>query len=179
MAQFKAFAPGVEVKGAAVMAVVKGMGSFETSARRFLAEEQIVDLREQGWYPQQAWLNAFRAIAEKLGPATLRQIGTKIPESAAWPPTVNSIEKALASIDRAYHMNHRGGEIGYYRFEKTGEKSGLMVCGNPYPCAFDLGLIDATVKRFSLRGAFFQVVHDAATACRQKGGETCTYQVSW
>jgi hypothetical protein len=179
MAQFKAFASGVEVKGAAVVAVVKGMGAYEASARRLLADANIVDLQEERWYPQQAWLSVFRTIAEKLGPATLRLIGTKITETALWPPTVNSVEAALASIDIAYQMNHRGGDIGHYRFDKTGKKSGVVVCQNPYPCDFDLGIIEATVKRFSPDGVHPQVIHDAAKPCRKKGDASCTYQVLW
>ena len=47
-----------------------------------------------GWYPQQAWLNAFREIAQTIGASTLHQIGLSIPGSAKFPPGVNPIEKA-------------------------------------------------------------------------------------
>lgn len=179
MTEYRAISPLVEVSGAAVLAVVKGMGAFEATARRLLAEQGIVDPRENSWHPQQAWLNAFRAIADNIGPATLTQIGRKIPETAHWPPVIRTVEAALASIDTAYHLNHRGGEIGHYRFEQTGTGAGCVVCDNPYPCAFDIGIIDATARHFSPQGVFLQVTHDDSKPCRQKGGDSCTYQVVW
>ena len=79
---------------------------------------------------------------------TLLMIGRQIPKNAKWPPDVDTLEKGLASIDVAYHLNHRGGEIGSYRFEKTSANTAKMVCRNPYPCDFDLGLIDAVAHKF-------------------------------
>jgi len=41
-------------------------------------------------------------------------IGKAIPESAIFPPEIQGLEMGLSAIDIAYHMNHRGGEIGHY-----------------------------------------------------------------
>ena len=82
MAQFKAMAPGVEVCGAAVLSVVEGMELSRSMALRILKEHGIEKPTKKSWHPQQAWLHAFKDISEKVGPATLRRIGTKIPETA-------------------------------------------------------------------------------------------------
>ena len=119
MAQFKAIVPGVEVCGAAVLSVVEGMDLSQTMALRILKAHGIENPKKDSWHSQQAWLDAFREISEKVGPATLRRIGTKIPETALWPPTVRTIEDAMASIDVAYHMNHRGGPIGNYKIARS------------------------------------------------------------
>jgi hypothetical protein len=42
-------------------------------------------------------------------------IGKAIPEKAVLPPEIDSLEKALHSINMAYRMNHRGGEFGFYK----------------------------------------------------------------
>jgi hypothetical protein len=59
----------------------------------------------------------------------------KIPENAVF-PHVNTLEQALSSMDGAYRMNHRNGEIGYYKLlsfdGKT--KKAVLECYNPYPC---------------------------------------------
>ncbi|MBI5835974.1 MAG: hypothetical protein HZB25_01905 [Candidatus Eisenbacteria bacterium] len=128
---------------------------------------------------QQSWLDAFREIAEKTGPATLRAIGRRIPDTAIWPPEVNSIPAALTSIDVAYHMNHRGGEVGSYHFELLGARSGRVVCDNPYPCSFDLGIVERTVAKFAPPGTNPLVRHDPAASCRETGGTSCTYLVEW
>jgi len=177
--QFEAVSPKVEVNGAAVLSVVEGMETFKGTALDILARHGINNPQKEGWYLQQSFLDAFQEIAEKIGPVTLQRIGSKIPETANWPPKIRTIEEALASIDVAYHINHRGGELGRYRFEKTGKKSGLILCDNPYPCAFDFGIIKATAYRFGGKDAMPVVKHDDHQPCRQKGGESCTYIISW
>lgn len=179
MAQFKAIVPGVEVCGAAVLSVVEGMDLARTMALRILKAHGITDPTKESWHSQQAWLDAFKEIAENVGPATLRRIGTMIPETALWPPTVRTVADALASIDVAYHMNHRGGEIGHYAFRKTGVKSGEMVCGNPYPCEFDFGIVEATARKFAPPGVPTFVKHDDSQPCRRKGADSCTYRITW
>lgn len=180
MAQFKAFAPNVEVNGETVLSVVAGVPGAEGLARKILAESGIVDPQPGHWYRQQAWLDAFRQISEQVGPRTLFSIGKAIPENAQWPPAVNSIETALPSIDIAYHMNHRGGEIGSYAYEKTGARSARMVCRNPYPCDFDRGIVISAATRFKPKDVVaVSARHDDSAPCRSKGGDACTYIVEW
>jgi hypothetical protein len=179
MAQFRSFSPDVLVNGQTVLAVVKGMGAFTQSASDILARHGIPAPDPGGWYPQQAWLDAFQEISKSIGPRTLNQIGLSIPGSARFPPGIDGVEKALVSIDAAYHMNHRGGEIGCYTFTKTGERKGIMECRNPYPCEFDHGVIQAMVKRFASAGARSEVTHDFSKPCRKNHGDSCTFLISW
>ena len=132
------------------------MSKYKAMAFEILAKNGIKDLKPNEWYPQQAWLDAFKSISETIGPFTLCIIGKKIPENAQWPPEINEIHAALSSIDIAYHMNHRiddkilfnpeTGEmsegIGHYKYTITSETTGTMVCNNPYPCDFDRGIIN-------------------------------------
>ena len=179
MAQFKAFAPKVEVNGETVLSVVEGMGAFKEVGRKILAEHGLQNAQAGQWYPQQAWLDAFQAIATKVGAGTLTAIGKTIPENAKWPPQVDTLEKALASIDVAYHMNHRGGDIGSYKFESTGPKSGKMICRNPYPSEFDQGIISATARKFAPKGTLPMVKLDETAPTRKKGADACTFLITW
>jgi len=179
MAQFKAFDPKVEVVGQGILVLIEGVGEFRPTALQILAEHGIRDVQANQWYPLQAYLDAYRQVAERVGPVTLKLIGKKVPEVALWPPEINSVEGALASIDVAYHMNQRGGDSGSYKFTKTGERSGKMVCHNPYPCPFDIGLVEATARKFAPAGARVRVTHDDTQGCRQKGGDSCTLLISW
>ena len=82
MAQFQAFSPQVAVNGPTVLSVMSGMGAFQETAARILQRHGIPKPELTGWYPQQAWLNAFKEIAETIGARTLYQIGLSIPKSA-------------------------------------------------------------------------------------------------
>jgi hypothetical protein len=194
MVQFKAFARDVEVNGEAVLSVVDGMGMFRTRALNILAKHGISEPKAGEWYPQQAFLDSFRAISETIGTVTLAAIGRKIPDNANFPPDLDDIEKALKGIDVAYHMNHRLAEeplfnprtgkmregIGHYGYERIAEKEVRMVCNNPYPCDFDRGIIEAMAQRFKPAGCLFvNVRHDDAAPCRKKGADSCTYHVEW
>jgi hypothetical protein len=179
MAQFQAFAPGVEVNGETVLSVVAGLGSFKARAVKTLRDAGIDNPQSGRWYAQQAWLDAFREIAEQLGPNTLYSIGRTIPDSAKFPPTIRGVQGALDAIDVAYHMNHRGGEIGHYRYTGTGERSGMMECRNPYPCEFDKGIIISTANKFRPPATSVRVDHDDSRPCRKSGADSCAYRVSW
>lgn len=178
MPQFVSIDKNVRVSGSAVLAVIEGMGVYRKMALRILRENGIDDPQSDKWYPQQAWLDAFRKIADEIGQETLRGIGEKIPGTAIWPSTARDVGEALASIDVAYHLNHFGGEIGHYSFEMDGERSGKVVCDNPYPCAFDFGIVRATANRFAPEGVM-PVVKHGPEGCRRKGDESCTYLISW
>lgn len=188
--QYVAFDPHVEVDGAAVLAIVDGVGAWSDSARRILAENGIADPQPGQWYPQQSWLNAFAAIA-RIGDRTLAAIGRHIPDSAQWPPEIESIQDALASIDVAYHMNHRkdgqplfdpvsgimGSGIGHYKLVSSTERSAEMVCSTPYPCPVDTGIVTAVAQSFAPVGAKVTVEH--RPGCRAEGDESCALSLCW
>jgi len=194
MVQFKAIDAQMMVNGETVLAIVNGMGSFKSRAITILSENGIDNPTPGKWYLQQSWLNSFKQIADKLGASTLFSIGKSIPENAKFPPEIDSIEKALAAIDVAYHMNHgkngvplfdgKTGKmsegIGHYGFQKISEKKVKMVCNNPYPCEFDRGIIDAMAQRFKPKGTILlNVMHDDTQPCRKKGQDSCTYIITW
>ncbi|USZ67034.1 hypothetical protein NGM10_09860 [Halorussus salilacus] len=182
MVQFETFDDGVEAKGQTIKSMLAGAGDlssvFEKRMNEMLAENGIEDLQADEWYSNQAYLDSFEAVADSIGEQTVANIGKKIPENAEWPPGIDSVSAGLESIDDAYQMNHRGGEIGYYDFELTGDSEGEIACKNPYPCAMDEGLVTAVAEKFSAEGALVEV-EEVGDSCRASGGEECVYRVSW
>lgn len=79
----------------------------------------------------------------------------------------------------AYHLNHRGGEIGSYKYQSTGPKSGKLVCHNPYPSDFDQGIITAAARKFAPPGVFPAVKLDETAPTRKKGADACTFLITW
>jgi hypothetical protein len=196
--QFKAFEPDIEVNGQTVYSVVDALGSFKKLAHEILLSVGIgsmsdngYEIKMDGWYSQESWLKAFERVAKDIGDLTLKQIGTRIPANAIFPAWVKNIDSAIKSIDIAYHMNHRKkgvimfdpntGKmlegIGHYGYERiTNENMIISKCENPYPDAFDHGIITTMAKRFELRA---NVIHDDSKECRKNGAESCTYIVTW
>ncbi|MBN2527442.1 MAG: hypothetical protein JXR76_13700 [Deltaproteobacteria bacterium] len=178
MSVFETYAPGVQVNGESIMAVIEGMGAFENRAFNILSENHIDNPQPGNWYDLQRYLDAFKTISEELGPATLRVIGKKIPETAVLPPGLDTIEKALTLMDQAYHMNYKGGEIGHYSFQSTGAQKGVMICSSPYPCAYDQGIIMGFMNRLK-KGNEWPAIKHSPGSCRTNGDAECRYDVSW
>lgn len=178
MATYKAFSPAAEINGQTILATLNSI-LLRNMALEALCMNGIDDPKPNQWYPQQAWLNAFRHIEQQVGSGALFQIGTQIPANATFPPSIDSITKALASIDIAYHINHRNGEIGCYKFVSTGPRAAQIICNNPYPCDLDRGIITSMATLFKPKGSEgIKVVHNPG-ACRQKGADICAYTITW
>ncbi|MFB6361227.1 MAG: hypothetical protein ABEH59_07875 [Halobacteriales archaeon] len=183
MTEFEAFDTDVEVHGQTILAVVDGALSnfskgYRESAHEALAENGIEDPEADEWYPQQAWLNTFKVIADELEPHLLDRLGEQIPPTVDWPSGISGVEQGLKAIDEAYQLNHRGGDIGYYRFEPRDEQSGEVICRNPYPCLFDRGLVRAVAQRYAPVESFV-FVEEERDQCRRDGDNACTYTVYW
>lgn len=180
--RYRAHDPAVEINGRTVLAMVEGVSRFcdeyHQRVLEALADNGVVDPAPDEWYDQQAWLDAFGELAADLEPHILDRIGEQIPDTADWPDGIAGIEAGLGSINEAYHRNHRGGEIGHYRFSRTDEHTGEVTCTNPYPCPFDRGIIRSVAQRHAPVESFV-FVEEVGTACRREGGERCTYAVHW
>ncbi len=179
MAEFKAFSPKVEVLGEVVLSLVNVMGAFKGISLEALAQNGIVDPHPDRWYSQQAWLDSFKVIAEKVGPNTLYQVGRQVPRQYRFPPGVDSIDAALSGLDGAYRGSHRGGEVGHYKFQVLGLNAGRMTCDNPYPCDFDRGILSALAQRFEPPGSLVDVRHEDNAPCKKEGADSCTYMIHW
>ncbi|MFC4447714.1 hypothetical protein [Halorussus aquaticus] len=137
MPQYEAFNSEAEVNGRSVRSIVDGVGQFSSTYEQRVLEildnHGLPNPTEGEWYSMQSYLDAFAELAETVGPKTVAKIGSEIPQVVEWPREVETVEDAMHALDDVYQMNHRGGEIGYYEFEKTGDSGGVMECKNPYP----------------------------------------------
>ena len=129
MTQFKPFEPGIEVSGDCIGAILEGFRQYPTIAIKYLAKFGLIksdtmkasDLDRSAWYPLDAWLSAYKGIADEVGYNSLYNIGKRIPQNAQFPPGVNEIHSAVKSLDVAYHMNHRKNRNVMFNPE-TGER---------------------------------------------------------
>jgi hypothetical protein len=191
LTQHVSFGPGVEIRGQSVdsflsatelqTAVMSGILAKSGFPRRVVATE---------WYSGQKWLDALRLITASIGDNTMLAVGKRIPASAAWPEEIRTIEAGLASIDVAYHMNHRlDGEllfdpatgvmkegIGHYHCQFTGSRRAVMVVNSPYPSEMDRGIIITIARKFQPAA---EVVLDGSQPSRKRGDASCTYIVTW
>lgn len=176
MSEYVAFDNNVEVLGVAIQSNVGKLGDDIIPV---LESHGLYPLVDDQWYPIQNNLDCMKELAS-LNFLNIVAVGMGIPEFAAWPPEINSVHDALASINVAYHMNHRGGDFGDYQYEETGESSGTMTCRNPYPSDLDYGIIYGIVRKFRpVSSTEMKVVRDETIQNRTTGGDTCIYYINW
>ena len=181
MAQFIAFDNNVKVTGEAILSVSNALSSNKKKRLKILKKYNI-NPKTNKWYNQQDWLNAFKEMYEEIGTTTLFLIGKAIPKNANWPNKVETLEEAFNSINVAYHMNHKGGDIGYYKLTRFDDKSqtAIMVCRNPYPSDFDRGIITYILRKYKPTDSYeYGVYLDKSKETRLMGGESCTYNIYW
>ncbi len=197
--QYEQCEPDIEVNGESLGATVDAFRQYPSIVSKYLVKYGLVrtvngkpeSIDRSAWYPLDKWLACYLAIAKDVGLNSLYTIGKKIPENAAFPPHLADIRGALASMDIAYHLNHRKKGvpmfdpatgtmlegIGHIRVDcPENERRATVVCEHPYPCEFDRGLVTALATRFE---PMAKTVHDNAAPCRKKGASSCTYIVSW
>lgn len=163
--------PDAEVRGAAVESILTGVpGTFEPRAEAILSENGIESLSETEWYLLQSYLDAYETIVADIGEVTLQQIGRTTPETAEWPPGVETPFDALVSIDDAYQLNHRG-DVGGYEATRSGPTAAAVTTHTPYPCAYEHALVEATAEQFADGPA-------EATTERAEGAD-CVFRVEW
>jgi len=181
MSVFVPFDEKVEVYSDAIFAMIKAFPVGEEKRHEILKNNGL-DLKENTWYSQQKFLSSLKDLSEETGREFLEKVGETIPEYAVFPDSIVDLENALKSLDTAYKMNHRNGEIGYYKVTSFDaiHKKAEMVCKNPYPSEFDLGLIKTLVYKFLPKNSFFYNVQlDKSKETRQNGADSCTYIITW
>lgn len=159
----------IEVSGSTVKSFIDGVGTLKKSkTKKILKRNGIVAPQDEKWYSLESWLNSLREIIQEFGGKIVYQIGKSIPRNAKFPEGINTLGRALNSINHAYHMNHRGGDIGFYKVERLDNNQARVICHNPYPCNFDKGVIISLTKMYrTLRSKNYAVVeHDDSKPCR-------------
>jgi hypothetical protein len=192
MVMFKVFEQGMNVNGQTINSIAEAFSSVKFIVDSYFRQTGLPknsEIKDTEWYSQQAYLDAFKLIAERVGTTTMFTIGKKIPENAQFPPDINNIEKALASIDIAYHMNHKNASgqvlfnngtmlegIGHYDYTKLPGNKAEIKCENPYHCDFDKGIITTMATRFNQNA---KIKHDDSKGCRKTGSSSCHFIVEW
>jgi hypothetical protein len=182
MAEYVPFSSNVEVLGQTVLSCVNALPSYQNVMEQVLAKHGLADIMPDKWYSQERWLNAFRDIGKRYGPHTLFLIGKAIPLNAKFPPNIDNLETALNSIDIAYKMNHRNGDIGYYKLLDLNHnrKLATMECKNPYPSFFDMGIILSMARKFKSNPSdIVEISRDETQPSRLTGAMSCQYILKW
>lgn len=181
MKEFELADENVLLAGNHVLVLLDAFGAYrgrgEKVLTRYLVDgEKAID--PHGQYPLQKILRGLRDLKDQFGPGFLNRVGRNVFEHAQTPPGLDTFDVMLSATNEAYKMNHRNaeGKIGSYSWTQLSDRSGRMMCDNPYPCAFDEGLLEGLAIKFGLE---LTLTHEDEASCRARGGDSCTYLLEW
>lgn len=175
----------IEVSGDVIHTLIKTI-EMEYLRDKILSEYGFTNVEKGKFYSCSNYLRLLKTIHEKM-PLSLRDFGRAIFSQAEWPKHIDTFEKAMMSIDIAFHMNHRKNGrlmydpatgameegIGHYLAEKTGSNAYRLTCDNVYPCPFDIEIIEGMAKSFKKN---LSISHESSE-CRMKGALKCVYSI--
>jgi hypothetical protein len=190
--------PHIEIMGHILNSMLDGFGAFRSLAQRKITSAGIVtqttangDLMvdPNSWLSLRRVIGALEEIGREIGGDVLARCGKAVIGNAVFPPTINSAESCLESIQISYRMNHRSRgvsyleldersatqEIGDYSSQMLAPRRFRVVSRAVYPCQFDQGLLLGLVQKFERQA---RITHDDGS-CRRRGGEACAYLISW
>lgn len=168
--------PHATVSGGNILSMLAAMGPFRKRGEQILEEKGLRDIDVERWYPLPPYVEALKAIGEKMGPNTLLQIGKQIPNHVPLPPGIDTFERVLASFGIAFDMNHRGYAPGRISYNMVSDRSATITSATPYPCDFDRGVIQGFFQK--LLSTRVNLMHDEERGCKKHGDESCTHVVT-
>ncbi|MGH1335826.1 MAG: hypothetical protein ACRBFS_06830 [Aureispira sp.] len=175
----KVFDTTGKVLGQALLTSIMGLPTFaQNNMLKTLATLGIPDPDPKAWYDLQIALDFYDKVTEDFGPNTLFDLGKAVPEKAVFPSGVDSIDSGMNLIDTAYNMNHKEGDIGFYKLisHDVENKKIIMHCYNPYPCNFDRGLLTAMARKFKTG---VRVIVDETKPNKAKGDNESWYIITY
>lgn len=178
MTEFKVFDTNTEVHQNFLQVVSEALKILEYDPDRYFQKHGFNLDADIEWYDLQKCLDMLKDIQDSEGSECLVSAGNQCPDLAIWPPEIDSIEKAFDSMDMAYHMNHRNGEIGHYIVTHVADRHIRVKAENPWPSNFDFGMCWGLAKRFAPKDSKIQVIREPSPS-RVNGDEYCTYDVTW
>lgn len=149
--------PDAKVLGQPMIGTLSQMGD---TVDMVLKRYGIDQLQPDEWYDLQLYLDILREIAEgdQNVASNLVQVGMGVSEHGALPPEIDSLEKALMSLQTVYDMNHQNGGQAW-SVEIVDDNTIHCSIDSPYPHDMDYGIVYGFAKRFS-KGERFSVAFE-------------------
>lgn len=194
MAVFIAPQKDIQVNHDCVDAILTCMKRHRMQREEILDKYDLLQTSEE-WHCFQKWLDAFKELSISMGERNLFLTGMTFMNKLDLPEGTSLLD-GLKFINIAYHSKHRfNGEllyndktneiidlIGNYTIVDFNEKKGeaIITSNTPYPSKFDEGLIYEVTRQFKPDPTRAHLITlSKAHECRDTGGESCTYILSW
>ena len=172
---------GITIHRGVLDSFVAAFGAYKARGEKVLARNlgvATISADPEARFPLVGFLAAMAELQEQFGGAFMRKVGAFIIDKVVMPPGLDSAAKQMETISHSYYMNHSPeakGRIGQFAWTPSGTRGGTMKVDTPYPCAFDIGTLETTVRRYESTGK----LEHLPGSCRHHGDDFCAYTLEW
>jgi hypothetical protein len=163
-----------EYSGAALRSFILGLSDSKSIIDKLLAEAGVPDIDPAAWYEYEWAMQFFHKVEREIGRAALVEVGRKMIETAIYPPEIDSVAKLLPGLGYWFSLNARGPTVGTITCEFEDEHSATLDWSARGPCSICIGILEGACARYGVKPLI-----EHGEGCKDTGGPTCIYHVSW
>jgi len=172
--------PKIEVLGAPLIANIENINADEIMP--YLRKHHLDHVNPDKWYPLIDFLDVLNDMAEGHNLSSrLVGIGVEIFRTIKMPPELEhaSLPEILNTWNDLYHMQHRGGDIGYVKVEQVDSTHYKTIHKNLYPDDMLYGVAYGMARRFAPKGSNYKVYYDEKVQRADDGGKETVIHIQW
>lgn len=196
MAFFISLQPNIEISNNSVWLFLNSIARGREQRTHLLQKYNFPLTNDANtWHDQQKWLNCFKEIHETFGDMHVFLLGISFTKKHNYPREIG-IKKALELMNIIYHAHHKkNGKIMYNRHTKVlldgigsydlelfdeENRKAILTSYTPYPNKFEEGILHGILSHFKPDvHQPHSITIDETRPTRAKGGNSCTYLISW
>jgi hypothetical protein len=164
-----------EYSGAALSSFVVALADSEAIVDKLLADAGIDRIDPEAWYDYDWAISFFRKIEKQIGRAALIKVGKSMIEAAPYPPEIDSVKALLSGLGHWFALNARGPSVGTITCEFEDDHTVVLDWSARGTCAIAIGILEGACARFGVK----PLIEHGPDECKDTGGSTCIYRVSW
>lgn len=162
--------------GAATNSIVAAVLNRDTVLADFPRRDELSGIKDDALYPLSLSIELSDYLENRLGVYAWLRVGRRMASAiieTAFPPTLKTVEEAVAAIDAAHRLFCRP-PIG--AFELVDRAPGRLTVRYtaPYNCTLQEGLFYGVALRYGAADA--AVTH---LECRRKGSDACLFEIRY
>lgn len=163
-----------KILGNAINSIVVSLLNRDALLADFSRRDDLAGLENHVYYPLSLYRDLCEYLEQRLGMYAFLRVGRRIGAgviATAFPPSVSSVEDALAQLDAAHQVFCRP-VVGSIDLLHRAPGHLTIRDTSPYNCTVEEGVLYEMAIRYGAPQA--TVTH---AQCRRKGADACHYEI--
>lgn len=155
--------------------LISTLNALGDSVKPIMKKHGLTDIQPDGYYPMQSYLNVLKEVLESDANASsqLVAIGRTAMLEATMPPEIDTLEKALGTLEPVYRIHHKVNQPGWDVVPQN-DGSIHLIDYTPMPPDLSYGVAYGLVERYA-NGQRFSVRYKDLKERNNPDAESVTF----